>query len=83
VAKDRTVTIDGHLFEAPVVLIGKRIDVLYHKDSPQRVEARLQNKSHGYLQPVNLKVNCRVRRDRNSNTQITDADTTPSGGTIW
>ena len=84
VAKDRSVTINGRLFEAPVALIAKRIDLLYHKDQPMRVEARLSGQSYGMLQPVDLAVNCRVRRDKNSNTQI-DADNShpPSGGKIW
>jgi hypothetical protein len=83
VAKDRTVIINGRLFEAPVALIGKRIDLLYHKDAPQRVEARLNNKSYGYLRTVDLTINCSVRRDKNCNTQITGAKSTPSGGKIW
>lgn len=84
VAKDRSVTINGRLFEAPVVLIGKRIDLLYHKDQPMRVEARLAGESYGALQPVDLAVNCRVRRDRNRNTQIDTNDThPPTGGKIW
>ena len=84
VAKDRSVTINGRLFEAPVALIGKRIDLLYHKDQPTKVEARLAGESYGMPQPVDLAVNCRVRRDRNRNTQI-DTDNThpPSGGKIW
>jgi len=50
VAKDRSVTIDGRLFEAP----------------------------------VDLAVNCRVKRDKNRNTQIDTDDTRPpSGGKIW
>jgi transposase InsO family protein len=84
VARDRSVTIDGRLFEAPVALIGKRIDLLYHKDQPMRVEARLSGESYGMLQPVDLAVNCRVKRDRNRNTQIDTDDTRPpSGGKIW
>lgn len=84
VAKDRTVTIDGRLFEAPVALIGKRIDLLYHKDQPLRVEAQLAGKSYGIIQVVELAINCRVKRDRNRNTQIdADKDRRPSGGRIW
>ena len=84
VAKDRTVTIDGRLFEAPVALIGKRIDLLYHKNATHRVEARWNNESYGLLRPVNLAVNCRVKRDRNRNTQIeTISRTPPKGGKIW
>lgn len=84
VAKDRSLTLDGRLFEAPVTLIGKRIDLLYHKNDPRRVEARFNNQSHGFIRPVDLAVNSRVRRDRNRNTQInTSAPTTPTGGKIW
>jgi putative transposase len=70
VAKDRTVTLNGRLFEAPVVLIGQRVDLLYHPDRPLKVEVMLSGKSYGYLQPVDLAVNCRVKRDKNNHTQI-------------
>lgn len=84
VGKDRTVTINGRLFEAPVRLIGKRIDLLFHKDQPQQVEARFQNQTYGMLRPVDLAVNCRVKRDRNRNTQISAQQTEPpKGGKIW
>ena len=84
VAKDRSVTIDGRLFEAPVVLIGKRIDLLFHKDDPAKVEARLAGKSYGMLLPVDVGVNCRVKRDKNRNTQIDiDNSPKPSSGRIW
>lgn len=84
VAKDRSVTLDGRLFEAPVSLIGKRIDLLYHKSNVCRVEARLNNQSYGFLRPVDLAVNCRVKRDRNRNTQIEPAKRpAPKGGKIW
>jgi len=84
VAKDRTVTIDGRLFEAPVALIGKRIDVLFHKDEPSKVEARLSGESYGMLRAVDLAVNCRVKRDKNRSTQIaTDTPRPGKGGEIW
>jgi transposase InsO family protein len=84
VAKDRTVTLDGRLYEAPVSLIAKRIDLLYHKSDVGRVEARLNNQSYGFLRPVDLAVNCRVKRDRNRNTQIEPTKRpAPKGGKIW
>lgn len=84
VAKDRSVTLDGHLFEAPVSLIGKRIDLLYHKGHMQRVEARCNSDSYGLLRPVDTAVNCRVKRDRNHNTQIAASQPTAAkGGKIW
>jgi transposase InsO family protein len=84
VAKDRSVTLDGRLYEAPVALIGKRIDLFYHQNDPGRVEARLNHQSYGFLRPVDLAVNCRVKRDRNHNTQIeTEPRPTPKAGKIW
>jgi putative transposase len=84
VAKDRSITIDGRLFEAPVALIGKRIDLLYPKEDPDRVEARFNQQSYGFLRPLNLAVNCRVKRDRNRNVQIEPTDPpAPKGGKIW
>ena len=84
VAKDRSVTLEGRLYEAPVSLIGKRIELLYHKSNVKCVEARLNNQSYGFLRLVDLAVNCRVKRDRNRNTQLKPTDrSAPNGGKIW
>jgi hypothetical protein len=74
VARDRTVTLNGNLFEAPVALIGQRVDLLYHRNRPKKVEVRLAHKSYGYLHPVDLAVNCRVKRDKNNQAQLTVAN---------
>jgi putative transposase len=83
VAKDRTVTLEGNLFEAPVKLIGQRVDLLYHRNNPERVEVRWQQQSYGYLNPVDLHINCRVKRDKNNQAQISPAAHRPKGGKIW
>lgn len=62
VAKDRTVSLDGRLFEAPTGLIGKIVTLLYHDYDPSRVEVFSSNTSHGYLVPLDLHINCRIRR---------------------
>jgi transposase InsO family protein len=62
VAKDRTVSLNGRLFEAPVPLIGKQLTLLYHDHEPARVEILFDGRSYGLLTPVDLHVNCRVRR---------------------
>jgi len=64
VATDRTVSLNGRLYEAPVPLIGKQVTVLYHEHDPGRVEVRLENRSHGMLAPLDLAVNARVKRSR-------------------
>ena len=70
VSKDRSITLDGRLYEAPVTLIGKRVELLYHGSQPETVEVKYQDKSFGMIRTVNLNVNCRVKRDKNNNPQI-------------
>ena len=79
VAKDRTVALNGRLFEAPVGLIGKIVTLLYHDHDPTRVEVLLDNTSHGYLVPLDVHINCRIRR-ANQLTEIIpkDKETQPS-----
>jgi len=70
IASDRTITLNGRLYEGPVALIGKRIELLYHETEPEKVEVKYQHKSFGLIRPVDLHVNCRVKRDKNNNPQI-------------
>jgi transposase InsO family protein len=84
VAKDRTITLDGKLFEAPVALIGKRVLLLYHEHEHGNIEAFWEQKSYGNLVPVDLHVNCRVKRDRNKNTELHSSDKSVyQGGGLW
>ena len=85
VNKDRSITLNGRLYEGPVALIGKRVELLYHQSQPEQVEVKYQNKSFGMLVPVNLNVNCRIKRDKNNNPQI-HSNTDPNeygGGKLW
>jgi putative transposase len=63
VHKDRTVSLNGRLFEAPTGLIGKIVTLFYHDHDPLRVEVLLNDTSHGFLAPLDLHINCRIRRD--------------------
>ena len=85
VNRDRTITIDGRLYEGPVVLIGKRVELLYHESNPEHVEVRYQNESFGMIRPVDLHVNCRVKRDKNNNPQMQTETQKASyqGGKLW
>jgi transposase InsO family protein len=66
VANDRTVSLHGKLYEAPVPLIGKHVILLYNEADPARIEVQLEGRCYGLLTPLDLNVNCRVRRrDRN------------------
>ena len=85
VAKDRTITLHGKLFEAPVCLIGKQVEILYHDHDGDRVEIRYDGSSHGFVRAVGLHVNCTVRHDRNSNPQVTTGSEPAryKGGSLW
>jgi hypothetical protein len=85
VNKDRSIILNGHLYEGPVALIGKRVELLYHESQPAQVEVKYQNNSFGMLAPVNVNVNCRIKRDKNNNPQI-HANAVPGqygGGKLW
>jgi putative transposase len=64
VDRDRTASLNGKLYEAPIPLIGKTITLLYHENDPLRVEAFHDAISYGMLVPLDLQINCRVRREK-------------------
>jgi transposase InsO family protein len=70
VAKDRSITFQGKLYEAPVPLIGKQVELLYHENDPDHIEIKWKNKSYGIVRPVDLHVNCRVKRDENNMSDV-------------
>lgn len=83
VNKDRTVTIDNRLFEAPVELIGKRVELLYHESKPELVEIKEGKTSKGNLQQIDLHINCRVKRDKNCQVELSPQESTPVTGELW
>jgi len=82
VNKDRSVIVERRLFEAPVALIGKKVEILYHEESPEEVEIRCQEKSWGLLRQVDLHVNSRVKRDKNSQIELTGEGACETGK-LW
>jgi hypothetical protein len=80
VDKDRTVSLGGRLFEAPVGLIGRSVTLLYHKEDPLRIEVLFEEQSHGYLVPLDPLVNSRVRRTASASIDVLPAgDQRPAG----
>ena len=84
-AKDRTVSLGGKLFEAPAALIGKQVSLLYHDEYPLQVEILYDGKTMGLLTPLDIHVNCRVKRDKNNNPELLSAEEsqTYKGGSLW
>jgi putative transposase len=74
IASDRTLTLNGRLYEGPIALIGKRVDVLYHVREPERIEIVFQGMTYGFHQPVNPHVNCRVRRTKNDQAELSPVE---------
>ena len=62
VDKDRTISLDGRLYEAPVALIGKTVTLLYHESDPARVELVVNGTSHGMCVPLDVRINAKVKR---------------------
>jgi len=85
VGKDRTVVLNGSLYEAPVALIGCQVELFYQPDEKNRVEVRYQTQSYGFLHAVDVHVNCRVKRNRDHQTEIasTNEKRPYRGGTLW
>jgi putative transposase len=83
VNKDRSLVVDKRLFEAPVALIGRRVEVLYHEQTPERVEVRCNGQSYGLLQQLDVHVNSRVKRDKNNQIELVDPIASCNSGQLW
>jgi len=70
VAKDRTISLNGRAFEAPVALMGKHVELLFHEDEPERVEIMMRGQSFGLASPLDVHVNSRVKRDKYRNIEL-------------
>ena len=60
VTKDRIVSMHGKLYEAPIGLAGKTIELLFDNDE-KKIEVFYKEKSYGYLQILDLQVNYRIK----------------------
>jgi transposase InsO family protein len=63
VKKDRTVRLMGYIFEAPVGLIDRQVELRFHPEDLSQVEIYFQNKSYGMAQIVNPHVNSQIGRN--------------------
>ena len=79
VDKDRIVSLDGKLYEAPVPLIGATVTLLYHDSDPCRVEVIHNGSSHGMLIPLDVHVNARVKRLNQTMDIVPDNTVLPEG----
>lgn len=84
VARDRTFSLVGRLYEAPVDTIGKQVTLLYHEHDPARVEIFFGGKTCGFAQLADVHVNCRVRRwEGKTSIEPRSGDTKYGGGKLF
>ena len=75
VKKDRTVQVQGRVFEVPAKLIDKTVDLLFHDDAPGEVEVIYQSLTYGRAVPLDLAVNAKGGRDWGEGSRKTPAKT--------
>jgi putative transposase len=62
VYKDRTVYLEGRVYEAPYNLIDKQVTLLYIKSDLSRIEIFHDGASRGFLVPLDVLINSRIKR---------------------
>lgn len=87
VDRDRSVSLNGRLYEAPTGLIGQWVTLLYHKHDYSRVEVIFDECSHGFLVPLDTGINSRVRRTANLDIELFPPEQPPEdsyhGGSLF
>jgi transposase InsO family protein len=61
VNSDRTVKLNGRLFEAPSGLVGQKVALRF--ENHDRIEVFVDDDSKGFLRELNLNINSKVKRD--------------------
>ncbi|MDD5090535.1 MAG: DDE-type integrase/transposase/recombinase [Candidatus Wallbacteria bacterium] len=74
--KDRTVSLNGRIFEAPVSLIGKKVELYYGEDEPEKVEVFFNGDSYGFIVLLDRHSNCLIYR-KNHTVEIKEAGSPP------
>ena len=72
VKKDRTIQLNGTIFEVHVDLIDLKIEVKYHNESPDDVEIFFEGRSFGKAVLLDKEVNFRVGRNTKVSTESKD-----------
>jgi putative transposase len=76
VGQDRTVKLDGRVFEAPAGLSGRQVTLRF--ETYDRVEVFLEEQSRGFLTSLNAEANSRTKRESPD-----PKPASPSGGTLF
>jgi putative transposase len=84
IKKDRTFSLKGSIFEAPVVLIDKRVELKFHEDKLDEIEIFFDNRSFGFAVKLDARANSKVGRDWSLGHEkpaviVTENNQTPTG----
>jgi hypothetical protein len=79
VNNDRTVRLDGRIFEAPSGLVGQRVILRF--ENYDRIEVFLEEDSRGFLKELDVHGNSRVKRE-SSDPGTGGGELFGKGGTI-
>ena len=69
VKKDRTIRLHGVLFEAPVNLIDRQVEIRFHPENPLDIEIYFDGKSQGNGVVLNANVNAKIGRNWATNNE--------------
>jgi len=84
VKNDRTIAFKDKLYEAPLELIGKQIQLIYHDHELDSIEVRFNGKSYGILRLVDAHVNYRISRHKKNQTELIPTESANySGGILF
>jgi len=84
VRKDRTIAFQDKLYEVPVELVGKQIQLLYHTHESEMIEILYHGKSYGFIRLLDANVNYRISRKKKNQTElITNPGATYAGGQLF
>lgn len=68
VKKDRTIQLNTRIFEAPVTLIDKKVELYFHDAEPDVVEVFFEGRTYGMAVIMDPHINSRIGRDYPSGT---------------
>lgn len=77
VKKDRTFRLNGTIFEAPLELLDRRVEVKYHIETPSEVEVFYEGRSYGYAELLDRNVNFIVGRNQKTSVEEESSDVLP------
>jgi putative transposase len=77
VKKDRTFQLNGTIFEGPLELIDQRVELKFHKESPEDVEVFFDGKSFGKAILLDKGVNFKIGRNQKIITKETKSEIIP------